>query len=191
LSTASYLIEITGVVIPAPPILASRVANIDKPESFSWTVDNGAGIGGQCDNGSIETFDHANDPNTATSPDFGGNGQRFIVKNQQLVLLEKPQVSNSPAIPIFCGTQASSVQAFEFDLFQAVPLNNGVHEFIFGSQWNYATDQWQLWLPNTGVLTWVNAGVTHCQFSTGTWHHAIYILTTRDHRRIPGDSSAV
>jgi hypothetical protein len=77
----------------------------------------------------------------------------------------------------------------EHDMFQAVELSDGVHEFMFGSQCNYITNQWQIWLPQAGGnLTWVNAGISPCQFSTGSWHHATYFLqrvTTSGFQEIP------
>jgi hypothetical protein len=67
-------------------------------------------------------------------------------------------------------------------------MSDGVHEFMFGSQCNYATNQFQTWLPQSGNLTWVNAGWSPCQFSTGVWHHATYFLqrvTTSGYQQIP------
>ncbi len=201
LSTATYLINITGVVTPTPPTIATRMANIDKPELFSWTVDNSKGVGGQCNDGSLGTFDQGSDPNTSNSPDFDGNGQHFILKSQCAYddslfywkNAQSPQVSHTNFLWDFwfyipATTQTSTVQALEFDLFQAVRLSDGVHEFMFGSQCNYASNQWQIWLPNNGGLTWVNAGLSPCQFSTGTWHHAAYFLqrvTTSGYQEIP------
>ena len=82
MSTATYSISITGVAPPVPPTRATRMANIDKPSSFFWTVDNDNGVGGQCNHGSMGTFQQGSDPNTADSPDFDGNGQHFILKSQ-------------------------------------------------------------------------------------------------------------
>ena len=201
LSTATYSVEVTGVVTPTPPTIATRMANIDKPESFSWTVDNDAAVGGQCNDGSLGTFDAGFDPNTANSPAFDGNGQHFIVKSRcsyddSLFFWKNPKYPQSGHTNILWDfwfyipttTQSSSVQALEFDFFQAVRFNDGVHEFMFGSQCNYATNQWQLWLPSKGMLAWVNAGLSPCQFSTGTWHHAIYFLqrvTASGYQEIP------
>ena len=80
------------------------------------------------------------------------------------------------------------MQALEFDLYQAVPLGDGVHEFMFGSQCNYATNRWQFWLPNNGDLTWVDGGTAACRFSSGTWHHATYFVqrvTASGYQEIP------
>jgi hypothetical protein len=200
-STATYSIDVTGVATPTPPSIATRMSNIDKPELFSWTVDNSAGVGGQCNDGSIGTFDQGSDPNTANSPDFDGNGQHFIVKSQcayddSLFFWknsQNPQSSHTNFLWDFwfyvpTTTQTRTVQALEFDFFQAVRLSDGVHEFMFGSQCNYATNQWQLWLPNNGAVTWVNAGLYPCRFSTGTWHHATYFLqrvTSSGYQEIP------
>jgi len=201
LSTATYSMDVAGVVTPVPPTIATRTANIDKPASFSWTVDNSSGVGGQCNDGSIGTFDQGSDPNTVNSPDFDGNGQHFILKSQctyddSLFFWQNPQNPQSAHTNFLWDfwfyipttTQTSAVQALEFDFFQAINSSGGVHEFMFGSQCNYATNQWQFWLPSDGVLTWVNAGVTPCQFSTGTWHHATYFLqrvTSSGYQEIP------
>jgi len=201
LSTATYSINVTGVVTPTPPTIATRMANIDKPESFSWTVDNSSGVGGQCNNGSMGAFEQSSDPNTTNSPDFDGNGQHFILRSQCSYddglffwkNSQHPQSSHTNFLWDFwfyipTTSQINSVQALEFDFFQAVGLRDGVHEFMFGSQCNYATNQWQLWLPNKGTLTWVNIGLSPCQFSTGTWHHATYFLqrvTASGYQEIP------
>jgi hypothetical protein len=201
LSTATYSIEVTGVVTPTPPTIATRMANIDKPERFSWTVDNSKGVGGRCNDGSLGTFDQGSDPNTSNSPAFDGNGQHFILKSQCAYddslfywkNANSPQASHTNFLWDFwfyipVTTQSSTVQALEFDFFQAVRLSDGVHEFMFGSQCNYAANQWQLWLPHNGGLTWVNAGLSPCQFSTGTWHHATYFLqrvTASGYQEIP------
>jgi hypothetical protein len=200
-STATYSIDVIGVATPTPPNIATRMSNIDKPELFSWTVDNSAGVGGQCNDGSMGTFDQGSDPNTANSPDFDGDGQHFIVKSKcayddSLFFWKNsrnPQSGHTNFLWDFwfyvpTTTQARTVQALEFDFFQAVRLSDGVHEFMFGSQCNYATNQWQLWLPSNGDVTWVNAGLYPCRFSTGTWHHATYFLqrvTSSGYQEIP------
>ena len=200
-STATYSIYVAEVAPPTPPNLATRLADIDKPAASYWTVDNNNGVGGQCNHGSIGTFDQFSDPNTANSPDFDGNGQHFIVRSQCTYddslfywkYPEDPQSNHTNFLWDFwfyipTTTRSSTVQALEFDFFQAVSLSDGVHEFMFGSQCNYATNQWQLWLPARGGLTWVNAGLSPCQFSTGTWHHATYFLqrvTTNGYQEIP------
>ena len=201
LSSTTYSIYVAAAATPVAPITATRMANIDKPESFSWTVDNDNGVGGQCNHGSIGAFDHDYDPNTRNSPDFDGNGQHFVVRSQctyddSLFFWKNskaPQASHTNFLWDFwfyipTSTQTGTVQALEFDFFQAVPLSDGVHEFMFGSQCNYATNQWQLWLPHNGGLTWVNADVAPCRFSTGTWHHATYFIqrvTASGYQEIP------
>ena len=189
LSTATYSIRAVAVATPAPPITAAHMLHIDKPALFSWTVDNQNGVGGQCNHGSIGEFQQNSDPNTKDSPDFDGNGQHFIVRSQctyddSLFYWKNPVNPQANHVNLLWDfwfyipttTRTQMLQALEFDFFQAVPLSDGVHEFMFGSQCNYATNQWQLWLPDKGQLTWVNAGVAPCQFSTGTWHHATYFL---------------
>ena len=201
LSTATYTINVTGAAPPTPPSIATRIAEIDKPATSYWTVDNNNGVGGQCNHGSIGTFDSAADPNTMNSPDFDENGQHFIVKSQctyddSLFYWKDPANPQSSSTNFLWDfwfyipttTRNSTVQALEFDFFQAVPLSDGVHEFMFGSQCNYASNQFQIWLPENGGLRWVNAGVSPCQFSTGTWHHAMYFLqrvTSAGYQEIP------
>jgi len=201
LSTATYSINVTGAAPPIPPNLATRMADIDNPAFSYWTVDNNNGVGGQCNHGSIAAFDQASDPNTMNSPDFDGKGQHFIVKSQctyddSLFYWKDPADPQSDHTNFLWDfwfyipttTRNSTVQALEFDFFQAVPLGDGVHEFMFGSQCNYATNQYQIWLPYNGRLTWVNAGLSPCQFSTGTWHHLTYFLqrvTPSGYQEIP------
>jgi hypothetical protein len=205
LSTATYDIGITAFATPDPPTNASRVAHI--AESTSWVVDNDSGVGGQCNDGSIGTFQSPSDPNTANSPDSPRNGQLFMVSSKcqydDSLFYNKdtrnpyPYAGDTNFLWDFwfyipATTQDGSIQALENDFFQAVQLSDGVHEFMFGSQCNYATNQWQFWLPNNGGLTWVNAGLSPCQFSTGVWHHATYFLqrvTAGGYQEIPASFS--
>ena len=201
LSTATYSIRAVAVATPAPPIYAAHMRHIDKPALFSWTVDNQNDVGGQCNHGSIEQFRQNSDPNTNDSPDFDGNGQHFVVRSQctyddSLFYWKNPVDPRANHVNLLWDfwfyipttTRKEMLQALEFDFFQAVSLSDGVHEFMFGSQCNYATNQWQLWLPDNGQLTWVNAGLSPCQFSAGTWHHATYFLqrvTSAGYQDIP------
>jgi hypothetical protein len=202
LSTATYSINVTAVAKVIPPATATRITGIDNPAQFTWTVDNNNGVGGQCNDGSIGSFTNGSDPNTQNSPDFDSNGQHFIVTSKcqyddSLFYWKNPNGSE-PASTNFLWdfwfyipttTRSNTVQALEFDLFQAVKLSDGVHEFMFGSQCNYATNQWQFWLPYNGGLTWVNSGLSPCQFSSGTWHHATYFLqrvAASGYQEIPG-----
>jgi hypothetical protein len=85
-------------------------------------------------------------------------------------------------------TNAETVQALEFDLFHAVQLADGVHEFMFGTQCNYVENQWQFWLPQGSALTWVDSGLSPCRSSTGAWHRASYFLqrvTPSGYQQIP------
>jgi len=86
-------------------------------------------------------------------------------------------------------TKTETIQALEFDLFHAVQMDDGVHEFMFGTQCNYIKNRLQLWLPaNSGNLSWVDSSVTPCRFSPGTWHHVTYFLqrvTSAGYQEIP------
>jgi hypothetical protein len=190
LSTPTYEISITSFVSPNPPLGATRELGVAGGAS-SWTVDNSPGVGGECNDGSIGTFESLSDPNTSNSPDYPRTGQMFMVTSKcqydDSLFYRKNTQNPSPFAAdtnflwdfwfyIPTTTQAASIQALEFDLFQAVQLSDGVHEFMFGSQCNYATNQWQNWLPHGSGLTWVNVGLSPCQFSTGAWHHATYFL---------------
>jgi hypothetical protein len=202
LSTPTFQLSIAGFNAPTPPISAIRVSHIAE-DSSSWVVDNNPGVGGNCNDGSIGTFQSFSDPNTGNSPDYPRSGQLFMITSKcqydDSLFYRKDDRSPSPYAAktnflwdfwfyIPATTQVGSIQALEFDLFQGVQLSDGVHEFMFGSQCNYATNQWQLWLPQDGSLTWVNAGLSPCQFSTGSWHHSTYFLqrvTPSGYQQIP------
>lgn len=188
-STATYSIQATELAPPTPPRNATRLLNIDKPAIFSWEVDNDNGVGGQCNTGSIGSFANSFDPNTENSPDYDRNGQHFTLTSQctydDSLFYWKDSENPQPAhtnflwdfwIYIPTTTAINTVQALEFDMFQAVQLSDGVHEFMFGSQCNYATNQFQFWLPQNGNLEWTNGGITPCQFAHGAWHHLTYFL---------------
>ena len=188
LATPTYSINVVGFAPPTPPVHAHRFLSIDNG---SWTVDNNPDVGGQCNHGSIAPFPSQRDPNTNNLPAFDGNGQHFVLTSGCTYddTLFYRKYNNDPTrlashtnflwdfwFYIPTSTSNSTIQAREHDLFQAVPLSDGVHEFMFGSQCNYKTNQWQIWLPQGNNLTWVNAGVSPCSSSTGTWHHATYFL---------------
>jgi hypothetical protein len=200
LATQTYYINVVGFAPPAPPGRAHRILNIDDS---TWTVDNNPNVGGECNHGSIGSFPSASDPNTNNLPTRDGNGQHFLLASgctydDSLFFRKYP--NNPTQYPshtnflwdfwfyIPTTTQSGTVQAFEHDMFRASQFGDGVHEFMFGSQCNYVTNQWQLWLPWGNTLAWVNAGVSPCRFSTGKWHHAIYFLqrvTPSGYQEIP------
>lgn len=202
LSTPIYQISVTGFSPPVPPIQAHRIANIDQGP---WTVDNDAGVGGDCNHGSFGSFVNRSDPNTRNVP---GAVQHFILNSlcaydDSLFYRKYNQDPKQLAgdtnflwefwFYLPASTQSSAVQALEFDLFQALRLSDGAHEFMFGSQCNYVSNQWQFWLPQGSRLTWVDSGISPCRFSTGEWHHAVYFLqrvTSSGYQEIPQTFSA-
>ena len=200
LATKTYHINVVGFAPPAPPASAHRILNIDNS---TWTVDNNPDVGGECNHGRIEAFPSSADPNTNNLPTIDGEGQHFSLisgckYDDSLFFRKYP--NNPTQYPshtnflwdfwfyIPTTTVTSAVQAFEHDMFRASQLSDGVHEFMFGSQCNYVTNQWQLWLPSGSNLTWVNAGVSPCRFTHGKWHHATYFLqrvTPSGYQQIP------
>lgn len=204
LATQTYLINVVGFAPPTPPVHASRLLNIDNG---AWTVDNDPGVGGQCNHGSIGPFSSNLDPNTSNLPASDGKGQHFILTsgcNYDDSLFYRKYNKDSSVYAsrtnflwdfwfyIPTTTTTASIQALEHDMFQAVQLSDGVHEFMFGSQCNYITNQWQIWLSQGGNLTWVNAGLSPCRSSTGMWHHATYFLqrvTPGGYQEIPNKFS--
>lgn len=204
MATQTYQITVSGAAAPVPPTSATRIVELDA--SSNWVVDNNNDVGGTCNDGSIGQFQHSSDPNTANAPDFRSTGKHFIVQSK--CQYDDSLFYNEGYTPSYSGltnflwdfwfyipntTKVADLQALEFDLFQAVKLSDGVHEFMFGSQCNYATNQWQFWLPKNGKLTWMNAGLSPCQFSTGVWHHATYYLqrvTTSGYQVIPASFSS-
>jgi hypothetical protein len=199
-TTATYWINVTGAAAPTPPANATRVFP-GVTSQIAWTVDNNINVGGTCNHGSIAPFTNYSDPNTSNSPGTALAGQHFVLTSKcryddSLFYWKDsttPQASHTNLLWDFwfyipASTAASTVQALEFDLFQAVRLSNGVHEFMFGSQCNYATNQWQVWLPGNAGLTWVNTGLSPCHFATGSWHHLTYFLqrvTSGGYQQIP------
>jgi len=200
LATPTYNINVVGFAPPNPPVHSHRFLNIDNG---AWTVDNNPGVGGQCNHGSTAPFPSQRDPNTNNLPAFDGNGQHFVLTSgctyDDSLFYRKYNTDPTRLAShtyflwdfwfyIPTSTSNSTIQALEHDLFQAVSLSDGVHEFMFGSQCNYKTNQWQIWLPQGGGLTWVNAGVSPCMSSTGTWHHATYFLqrvTPNGYQEVP------
>jgi len=202
-ATQTYQISVVGFAPPTPPGHAHRILNIDNG---TWTVDNNPGVGGQCNHGSIGPFPSNADPNTNNLPASDGNGQHFILASgcRYDDSLFYRKYNKDPRAATYTNflwdfwfyipttTNNATIQAMEHDMFQAVQLSDGVHEFMFGSQCNYISNQWQLWLPSGGNLTWVNTGISPCRFSTGAWHHATYFLqrvTASGYQEIPNNFS--
>jgi hypothetical protein len=195
-STGTYQINITSFAPPVPPVSAQRIEGI---EGNQWTVDNDPGVGGNCNNGSLGAFSSTSDPNTQNVP---GAGQHFVLTSHCYYddSLFYWKYNQDPAqlatdtnflwdfwFYIPNTTQSNTVQALEFDLFQAVQFDDGVHEFMFGSQCNYPINQFDFWLPKGSGLTWVHSGIP-CKFATGKWHHATYFLqrvTSSGYQEIP------
>ena len=198
--TASYSINITGAAPPVPPPNATRIFPGQDP-THPWTVDNNLNVGGQCNDGSIGTFTNPSDPNTANSPDSSIQGQHFMLTSScrysdGLFFWKnsgQPQSNHTNFLWDFWfylpnNTFVRGIQALEFDMFQSVQLSDGVHEFMFGSQCNYATNRLQIWLPKNSGLGWVDTNVTPCQFSNGSWHHMTYFMqrvTAGGYQQIP------
>ncbi|MGH9643210.1 MAG: hypothetical protein ACRD3Q_12390, partial [Terriglobales bacterium] len=195
-STSTYKLNITGFAPPMPPVYAQRVNGID---GGSWTVDNNPDVGGKCQTGTLGSFLSGSDPNTGNAP---GAGIHFIVNgtcqyDDSLFYWKAsdPQSFESATNYLWefwfyvpSTTRTNTVQATEFDLFQALPLSDGVHKFMFGSQCNYAKNAWDFWLPSGSHLGWVTSSLSPCRFSTGAWHHAVYFLqrvTSAGYQQIP------
>jgi hypothetical protein len=199
LATQTYSIEVSGAGVPQPPVGATRIVELDAQSN--WVVDNNPNVGGLCNNGSIGQFQNASDPNTNNAPDFDSTGKHFMVQSK--CQYDDSLFYNEGNEPSYAGvtnylwdywvympttTKSSYVQALEFDMFQAVKMNDGVHEFMFGTECVYGTNQWQNWLPENGGLHWVNVGISPCQLSTGMWHHITYFfqrVTSSGYQIIP------
>jgi hypothetical protein len=200
LATQTYFINVIGFAPPTAPPHAHRFLNIDNG---AWTLDNNPDVGGNCNHGSIAPFTSNADPNTSNLPSLDGKGQHFVLTSgcsydDSLFYRKYSKDAGNYAghtnflwdfwFYVPTTTTNSSVQAMEHDMFQAVQLSDGVHEFMFGSQCNYATNQWQTWVPRGGNLVWADIGLSPCRFSTGTWHHATYFLqrvTASGYQEIP------
>lgn len=200
LASPTYRINVVGFAPPTPPWSASRILNIDNS---TWTVDNDPSVGGDCHHGSIGWFPSSTDPNTNNLPSSDGNGQHLLLTGgctyDDSLFYRKYSTSAGHTnflwnfwFYIPTRTNSSTVQALEHDMFQALQFGDGVHEFMFGSQCNYVTNQWQLWLPWGSTLGWINAGISPCRFSSGTWHHATYFVqrvTPSGYQEIPNSFS--
>jgi hypothetical protein len=205
LATRTYRINVVGFAPPSPPVHAFRTVGID---GGSWTTDNNPSVGGDCNHGRIGQFSSNADPNTDNLPGVGDlTGQHFLLAagctyDDSLFYRKYSIPPGGEAHTNFLwdfwfyiptNTQIGSIQALEFDMFQALRFHDGVHEFMFGSQCNYATNRWQIWLPRGLTLDWVNAGTSPCKTSTGTWHHLTYFLqrvTPTGYQEIPKTFSA-
>jgi len=198
-TTATYKINVTGFAPPNPPAHAHRMLNIDNS---AFTADNNPDVGGDCNNGSIGGFASNSDPNTRNTPASDGSGQHFVLNSRctyddSLFYRKFPHDTKYATAANYLWdfwfyipttTKSNTIQALEFDLFHAVQMEDGVHEFMFGTQCNYIKDRLQLWLPSNGNLSWVDSSVAPCRFSPGTWHHVTYFLqrvTSVGYQEIP------
>ena len=209
LASPTYWVRVTGLVPPIPPASAVRITNLVRPPWMhllpGWLTTRVMWAGSATTEAS-ERFANSFDPNTRNAPDLADFGQHWLVNSQcqydDSLFYWKHVPGGIPESTNFLWdlwfyipttTDAATVQAIEFDLFQTVRFDDGVHEFMFGSQCHYRTNQWQLWLPQNGALAWVNTGLSPCQFQTGAWHHMTYFLqrvTASGYQKGPGGAQS-
>jgi hypothetical protein len=70
------------------------------------------------------------------------------------------------------SASVNAVQALEYDAFQFV----GGYNYMIGTQCNYAAGVWDTWNEANGQ--WLHSTVPCKKFSTGTWHHIQWYMTT-------------
>ena len=66
----------------------------------------------------------------------------------------------------------SAGQALEFDAFQFI----GGYNYMIGTQCNYGSHTWDTWDEATGH--WVHTSISCPRFSSNTWHHVQWYMTT-------------
>ncbi len=183
LASPAYWIRVTGLVPPIPPANATRITNLVAPPWMhllrGWLTTR-VTWAGSATMGSSEPLPTALTPIPGMRPTWpisdstgwstASVSTTIVSSTGSMCLVGFPRAQISFGTLWFyipTTTDAATVQAIEFDLFQTVRFEDGVHEFMFGSQCHYRDNQWQLWLPQNGALTWVNTGLSPCQFQTG------------------------
>jgi hypothetical protein len=63
-------------------------------------------------------------------------------------------------------------QALEFDAFQFI----GGYNYMIGTQCNYGSGTWDTWDEAGGH--WIHTSISCPRFSTGSWHHVQWYMTT-------------
>jgi hypothetical protein len=198
-TSTTYNINVTGYAPPTPPPGATHVNGI---EDLTWTTDTNSDVGGNCQTGKIVGYQSSSDPNTDNDPDQDSNGQHFQLTStcqyDDTLFYYKDGTGNFSAdtnllwdywFYVPTTTSSSNIQALEFDMFQAVQLSDGVHEFMFGTQCLYTSNVWQIWISNT----WTTVPNSPCEFSSGGWHHVTYFVqrvTSSGYQNLPATFSS-
>ena len=158
--------------LPSPPSNAIVFNNID--ERGNWSYCHNRGCSGGSGSGRYWMAQHQNPPSRdGGSTEFFNSGvwanalwwQKLGAHNNVHHLLWDFYFrldSNS----------SHATQALEFDAFQFVHGYN----YMIGTQCDYGSGKWDTWDAHAG--RWVASSLSCPRFSTNTWHHVQWYMTT-------------
>ncbi len=161
-----------GGGLPIPPPWAIAFNNIDERGNWAWCDD--PGCAGGSGNGTYWMAQNQNPPSRdGSSAEFYNSGvwanalwwQKLGANNNVKNLLWDFWM-------YLDDSSRNGAQALEYDAFQFV----GGYNYMIGSQCNYAAGVWDTWDEASGH--WIHSSIACPKFSTGTWHHIQWYVTT-------------
>jgi Bacterial Ig domain len=161
-----------GNGLPTPPGNAIWFNNIEDRGNWSWCHDPGcAGGSGQ---GSYWMSQHNGNPSRdGSSAEFDNSGVWANALWWQKVGAHNNLHNMLWDFWVYLDNNSqNAAQSLEYDAFQFV----GGYNYMIGSQCDYGSGTWDTWDEAGGH--WIHSNIPCHKFSTNTWHHIQWYVTT-------------
>jgi len=171
-ATVNITITGSGNGLPTPPSGAIWFYNIQNRSNWSWCHDPGcAGGSGQ---GSYWMSQHNSNPSRS------GSSTEFFNSGVWANALWWQKLGANDNVHNFLwdfwfyldSNSQAAAQALEFDAFQFVHGYN----YMIGTECDYGSGKWDTWDEATNQ--WIHSTIACPRFSTGSWHHIQWYMTT-------------
>jgi len=159
--------------LPTPPSNAVVFNNIQQMTA-GWNACNSASCAGGTGEGSYwQAFNQ-------TSPSLSGRSMELFQDGYWSNALFYRHLGANDNVTNFLwdfqvqvdGASIGAAQALEYDAYQFV----GGYNYMIGTECNYAAGVWDTWDEATGH--WLHTTIPCKKFTTGSWHHVQWYMTT-------------
>jgi hypothetical protein len=172
-SSASSAPVVPSTGLPKPPSTAKVFSNIEQMTS-GWGACHTASCAGGSGSGTYwQAFNQ-------TTPALDGRSMELAQDGRWSNALWYRKMGADNSVTNFLwdfyvqldGASVNAAQALEYDAFQFV----GGYNYMIGTECNYAAGVWDTW--NEATQRWIHTTIPCKKFSTGTWHHIQWYMTT-------------
>ena len=161
-----------GNGLPTPPSWATVFNQIE--ERGNWHTCNSPGCAGGSGQGSYWMAQHQ------SSPSRDGSSTEFFNSGVWANALFTQKLGANNNVRNFLwdfyfyvdNASQNATQALEFDAFQFI----GGYNYMIGTQCDYGNHAWDYWDEAAGH--WHSTGISCPKFSSNTWHHIQWYMTT-------------